>query len=425
MSYIKYSIIDVETTGFSPKMGDRIIELSIINVNEQGEILDSFETLINPKRDVGASWVHGITAEMVFDAPTFNEIADYVIELLEDSFIVAHNASFDLRFINYELQLAKTNTPELKGLCTLNLSRRILPDLPSKKLALLCEYFDITIQNAHSAYHDCLATSQVFMKLLKMYVEEYGFGRFEREYLLDCQCRFGITKSNSSSRVEFKREHASNLQVTKIEKLQKMIHRLPDYHTSSNLPVHDYLNLLDEILADRMVTEEESQKLFALSKEFDVSQHDALEIHEEYLRRLVGVYLLDNVITESEFKDLSLVSKILGINDRLNLIIDLEKVQLKSTINGVERESDYAGKSVCFTGQLMSKLDGVPIDRKLAQELALQKGLTIKSGVSSNLDYLIVADPHTQSSKAKRAKEAGVKIVAEPVFWKMIGVNVE
>lgn len=71
------------------------------------------------------------------------------------------------------------------------------------------------------------------------------------------------------------------------------------------------------------------------------------------------------------------------------------------------------------------KIDGRPIDRKLAQELALERGLVIKSGVSKKLDILVAANLYTQSSKANKARDLEIEIVAEPVFWQMLGIKVE
>lgn len=421
---MKFSVVDIETTGFSPKLGDKIIEISIINVDAEGNIIQTYESLVNPRRDVGASWVHGITAEMVVDAPSFNDIAAEVLCLLNDGVIVAHNARFDLGFLNFELIRSSMDLPELRGVCTLDLSRNILPDLPSHKLPVLCEYLDIEMSNAHTAYYDCLATANLFNQLKEQYVNRFGFDEFRHRYI-DNYWFLADSIGPVERFHEFRRSHASEKQKKRQNRLQQMLLRLPDTYVATNVPIQEYLDILDDILADRIVTEEESEKLFVLSDEYNISRKNAMEIHEEYLRRLVRTYLLDNVITDSEYADLSKVAKILSLRDQLDLIIDLEKAVLPSLQKSAEEnQQEYVGKSVCFTGQLISSIDGVPIDRKKAQELALQKGMVVKSGVSQKLDYLVVADPHTQSGKAKKARQVGTKIIAEPVFWRMLGVSV-
>lgn len=80
---------------------------------------------------------------------------------------------------------------------------------------------------------------------------------------------------------------------------------------------------------------------------------------------------------------------------------------------------------VCFTGELLATLNGSPIRREIAEALASEAGLIVTSGVSKKLDILVVADPNTQSGKAKKAREYGIRILSEPVFWQMLGVSVD
>ena len=88
MKNLEYVILDIETTGFSPKRGDKIVELGALVVNEQGVVVDKFESLVNPQRDLGATWVHKITSEMVKDAPLFGEIAGSLAHLLQGRVVV-------------------------------------------------------------------------------------------------------------------------------------------------------------------------------------------------------------------------------------------------------------------------------------------------------------------------------------------------
>lgn len=423
---MKFSVLDVETTGFSCNGADRIVELSIISIDPEGRVLDTFDTLVNPKRDVGASKFHGITPEMVREAPTFEQIADSVLEIIDHSVIVAHNAVFDTNFLKKELERSSAYALDFKGLCTLQLSRMVVPELPSRKLEVLCNYFDIPLHQAHTAYFDCLATKDVFLKLYGLYQERYGLDDFLQRYLVDNLLSIA-GRVPATQRIEHKRSQAEQLLIKAENRLSDMILRMPAYSAESDVSVQEYLDLLDEIIADRIITEEEADQLFQLSGEYHISMEHAVEIHEEYLRRLIRVYLIDGVISDSEIQDLRKVARLLGLLDKLDLLIELEKTDLPASLEAKAEEAvpDCAGLSVCFTGELCSKIHGRPIDRQYAQELALAKGLIVKSGVSKKLDMLVVADPHTQSNKAKRARELDVKIVAEPVFWRMIGVSVE
>ena len=104
-------------------------------------------------------------------------------------------------------------------------------------------------------------------------------------------------------------------------------------------------------------------------------------------------------------------------------IIEHVRNDHKSEIT-IEKNS-YAGKSVCFTGSIQSKINGSLITKKVAYEIAVSKGLLIKQGVVKKLDYLVLADVNSQSGKAKKARKYGVTLIAENAFWNMLGVQVE
>ena len=110
-----YTVIDVETTGLSPEGGDRIVELGVVYLSEDGHVQDKWCTLVNPGRDVGATRIHGITASEVSSAPTFAQLAPYVLRAVVGRTIVAHNASFDLRFLAAEMERAGFETERGRG----------------------------------------------------------------------------------------------------------------------------------------------------------------------------------------------------------------------------------------------------------------------------------------------------------------------
>ena len=84
-----------------------------------------------------------------------------------------------------------------------------------------------------------------------------------------------------------------------------------------------------------------------------------------------------------------------------------------------------AGKRVCFTGESVCSFRGEQITREIADALAISAGLEVADGVTKKLDILVVADPGTQSSKARKARQYGTRIIHEPLFWKMLGVQVD
>ena len=163
-----FSIIDIETTGGDPK-SDRITEIAIY-VHNGEKIVNSFESLINPQMAIPPfiTRMTGIDNEMVNGAPKFYEIARQIVETTQDTVFVAHNARFDYSFIQKEFrQLGYTFSR--KQICTVKLSRKLIPGLKSYSLKSLCEELEINNKASHRAAGDAQATVRLF------------------EYLLDCQ----------------------------------------------------------------------------------------------------------------------------------------------------------------------------------------------------------------------------------------------
>jgi DNA polymerase III epsilon subunit family exonuclease len=164
-----FVVFDVETTG--PKTpGSRIMELGAYRV-ARGRIVAEFQTLVNPLAPIPAfiSNLTGITAEMVATAPTFDRVAADWLRFAGDAILVAHNAIFDVRFINHELSLVfPGQMMPNPHLCTVSLARRVLPDLKSFRLPALAEHFSVAHRVRHRAGDDARATAEVFIVLLEL-----------------------------------------------------------------------------------------------------------------------------------------------------------------------------------------------------------------------------------------------------------------
>jgi DNA polymerase-3 subunit epsilon len=163
-----FTIIDIETTGTVHKYG-KITEIAIF-VHDGQQITDEFQTLINPEMDIPlpVRRLTGITNEMVAAAPKFFEVAAKIIELTTGRIFVAHNVMFDYRFLQEEFRRLGYEFHR-KRLCTVELSRKLIPGKPSYSLGKLCGEFGIEIQGRHRAAGDALATVRLFEILLTAY----------------------------------------------------------------------------------------------------------------------------------------------------------------------------------------------------------------------------------------------------------------
>lgn len=170
----RWVVVDVETTGGAPSRGHRVTEVAAVRV-EGGRIADTFCTLVNPERPIPGmiTSLTGISNTMVMDQPRFAEVARQVSGALEGCVFVAHNAAFDWRFVSHELQMATGMTLSGRQLCTVRLSRRLLPQLPSRSLDGLASWFGLEIQSRHRALDDAVATAHVLIRLLDL-LEDQG-----------------------------------------------------------------------------------------------------------------------------------------------------------------------------------------------------------------------------------------------------------
>ena len=160
-----YAIVDIETTG-SYASANGITEVAI-HIFDGEKITEKFETLINPGQPIPRyiQSFTGITDEMVADAPSFEEVAESIYELLSENIFIAHNVNFDFSFLKSHLLRCGFELKS-KKLCTVRLSRKIFPGFPSYSLGNLCRSLEIEINNRHRAGGDTEATVKVFRKLL-------------------------------------------------------------------------------------------------------------------------------------------------------------------------------------------------------------------------------------------------------------------
>lgn len=164
-----YTIIDIETTGQSSKDG-KITEIALYRHNGI-EVVDSFSTLVNPECHIPyfITKLTGIDNEMVSRAPKFYEIAKQIVEMTAGTIFVAHNVSFDYRFIQEEFKRLGYDYNR-KTMCTVKLSRKYLPGHASYSLGNICSDLNIRIDGRHRAAGDALATVKLFEIILRKHI---------------------------------------------------------------------------------------------------------------------------------------------------------------------------------------------------------------------------------------------------------------
>jgi DNA polymerase-3 subunit epsilon len=167
LEHLSYVVVDLETTGNQHHAGDRIMEVAAVLVSG-GKIVNVFETLVNPERPIPqfVQRLTRITWSMVKNAPRFAEIEPELMGILSGNIFVAHNSNFDWRFLSAEVRRASGRELIGRRLCTVRLSKKLLPQLSRRSLDHVAAYYGVRIANRHRAGGDAVATAECLIRLI-------------------------------------------------------------------------------------------------------------------------------------------------------------------------------------------------------------------------------------------------------------------
>src|SRR5690625_97663 len=397
---MSFAVIDFETTGFVPERTDRVVEVGIVLTDDDGRIENEWATLVNPHRDVSAGHIHGITAGELLDAPDFADISGRVLDMLTGRVVVAHNAVFDMRFLQCELQRADYAVAERPdALCSMKWAGRVVG---AAKLAQCCEAFGIAFDDAHSALCDARATAQLLPYLLTAC-------RDTAEWLADLQ-RAAAYRWPAPARIS---HVAPVLRGQASAQLGEWLHTVL---RAAWIPGHPedeaaYLLVLENALLDRAISRTEGRQLVETARAAGLSAPTVRRLHEDYLRAVAAEALDDGVVTDAERDGLAAVADALGLTVRH--VTDAMAWAAAHTAPST-KNSGFAlrpGDRVVFTGDMNRRRD-----EWIAAVVAA--GLT-SGGVTKYTRVLVAADPDSLSGKAVKARSYGIPVVSEAAFEQM------
>ena len=177
-------VLDTETTGIKPEDGHRIVEIGAVELIDGVKTGKTLQMYINPEREMDSVVIaiHGITNEFVKDKPRFNEIADEFLAFIKDSILVIHNADFDIKFLNSELDRA--NKGKLwdyvqNVVCTLKLDRRLYAEEKKHTLDAMCNRFEI--DNSNRTFHGALLDSELLAECYIRINQDYSPDEIEAD----------------------------------------------------------------------------------------------------------------------------------------------------------------------------------------------------------------------------------------------------
>lgn len=395
-----YVVIDVQTTGLDPARHDRIVEIGVGVLDESARTLEAWDSLVNPKRDIGETERHHITARDVLDAPTFGALAPHVLKALDGRLIVAHNARFDMLFLVAELERAGVvwrDYPPV-ALCTMELAAAYLPD-SRRSLTSCCQKAGINLGQRFSSSAHVKATSE----LLAWYIDqtENDLPWAELHHVAGRHL-WPIAEAGGAA-LKPRSAIAATTQMSWLERIVDHMQPVGDPDIDA------YLAALDMALLDRYLSAREETSLVALADQLGIGRDRLSEVHFRYLTAMATAALADDVVTEEERADLIWVAGLLGLagEDVDRAFESAEPGEV--TILGLEL---VVGDHVTLTGAMKTSRD-------LLAQRAHESGLRV-GALTKSTKLLVAADPDTSSGKGLKAAHYGVPVVTEDAFLSML-----
>lgn len=382
------AVLDLETTGLGPS--DRILEIGVVLLDRELRQEATWQTLVQPGRDIDNSHIHGVTATDLVHAPTFAGVAAELAELLDGRVIVAHNAPFDIRFLAAEYARLGVELPAGTGWfqCTRVLSRRLLPGAP-QRLADCLDTAGLGNDRPHAALADAAAAADLYRAL---------------------STRHGATQGATGplrwpSPVDLPRQALCGREETESDHwLERLSANVP---ATGVAEVDGYRRLLRGALLDASLSRSEIGQLVAAAEQAGLSREEVADIHLDYLRQLAVEAWTDGVVTVAERTQLHDIAVQLGV--------DPESVDalLAEPVHGEAEDAGLRpGGRVAFTGALALGRDTWELRARAA---GLEAG-----GVTRSTTLLVAANPDSMSGKARKARDHGIPIVDETTFARML-----
>lgn len=363
--------------------------------------------------------MHGIAASDVLAAPTFDQIAGTLATLLAGRAFVAHNASFDTRFVQSEFGALGYDVPVVPhtSVCTMHWGSQLMPHAP-RTLAGCCQCAGIRLDNAHAALADATATAALLTHYLRL------MGIADRPPVTCVPAWSDALELAATARWpaipvhDVAPAHRGNATHQGGGFLDRVVEHLP--RSAAPCDHQEYLALLDRALLDRLLSVREQRALVETAHELGINRATAAGLHRAYLRALVRVALADGVVTAQEQCDLELVAGLLSLTP------DDVATALREEASGAPPVGDAhtttapcgafslrPGDRVVFTGDMA-------MSREEWTARATAAGLCPHPSVTKSVRLVVAADPDSLSGKARKAAAYGIPIVTDQAFAEML-----
>ena len=374
----QFVVFDLETTGIGAN--HRIVEIAgFVWESETDEIVGEFDTLVNPERNMPAdvTQIHGLTAEHVSAAPTFRELAPWLERIFVGRVAVAHNASFDVPFINREFERAGSEFRIVDFACT-----KIAAG--GGRLADVSTSLGVELNDAHQAAGDARATLEVAMIL--------GSGKL----LTQLSGFEGVTSMAPPLPPRTLSRYQLGLSAEMPAQASEFLAALADDASGANR----YLAYLNETFKDLVITDFEWSRLGQLASDAGLDEVQADSLNRHFLAGLETAALRDRVVTELEMSVITAFAEQVGLRPTVTV----------SEVGGAAQIVE--GTLICVTGEPV--IDGRIVKRYEVTERIEAAGFTYtdKFGKTQGVGLLLVESYGSQSTKARNAVLWGIPVLS-------------
>lgn len=398
-----YTCIDFETTGLFPTRHDRIVEVRVVFVSDDGEVEGEWSTLVNPGRDVGPTDVHGIGGDEVSAAPTFADLAPLLLRSVAGRTIVAHNAPFDVRFLRVELARSgfSWTGSDIPALCTMELAGRYVRTT-SRRLADCCRAARLEVGGEHEALADARAVAALLTHVMgatyvpppwaSLTVESRGYGWPTYDELTIPEL---VLRSGSAP-------------VRERIWLDRIVAEMPR-HVDTR--VDSYLDVLESALLDRFLSTHEEEALIETASGLGLDRRRLDAIHRDYLLSMSAVALEDGVVTKAELQDLETVARLLGLGID-DVATSLDAARAASTRPVAAGFRLAPGDQVCLGRQLSHP-------RETLEGLLAEHGLQV-GDLTERTRLVVAAGAQSPDTETVRARAQGIPVVTEAALLGLV-----
>lgn len=401
-----FAVVDFETTGILPSYHHRVVEIGITHVDDDGTITGRWETLVNPGRDLGPQQIHGIRASDILDAPVFSDIAGEFAELLQGRVFAAHNAAFDLRFLEAEFERAgrvlAAGTPSV---CTMMLGKSFGLG-GSASLVHACETYGIEHSHAHAAGNDSHAAAQLLSTYQRTSATWPGWAEYwdrtahaGRMYAYPASRLTGVAWK---ARADVPSQPPSFLERISAGVVREAVDGAPA----------EYLALLDRCLLDGYISASEGTQLAEVASMLGLARGSVDGLHLDFYEELEQRAWADGILTDDEQSDLAAVAALLQLE-----VADRERPELALPSPAEGEPNRFRlepGAMIVLTGDMAR-------ERSEWEAELRSRGFVPHPTVTKKVALVAAADPDSLSGKAKKAREYGIPIVNEDGLCKLLG----